>query len=103
VKKATFTCPACHDDIGFKNVMKVADNHDFKCPHCNTSLTLKQSKTWRWGFLIGLISVVVPAKICLEYFQYNIFVALAIGAVCGATAIIGICVYVYKSTFFHIK
>ncbi|WAC13158.1 hypothetical protein [Dyadobacter pollutisoli] len=103
MKKETFTCPACKNDLGFKNLIKIADGHDFKCPHCGTFLRPQQSKTWRWGFLIGSISAVVPAKIYLEYFQDNIFVALMIGAICGATAIMGICVYVYRTTVFSIK
>lgn len=101
--KKVFICPSCKHNLGFKNVIKIADDHDFKCPYCGTLLTPKQSKTWRWGFLIGLISVVVPAKIYLEYFQDNIFVALLIAATCGATAIMGICVYVYLTTTFNVK
>ncbi|MGN7885427.1 hypothetical protein [Dyadobacter sp. 22481] len=98
-----FTCPACNNELGFKNVVKVADGHEFNCPHCGTTIVPEKSKTWRWGYLIGLISVVVPSKVYLEYFQDNIVVALMIGAVCGATAIMGICVYVYKTTIFNTK
>jgi DNA-directed RNA polymerase subunit RPC12/RpoP len=103
MKKTPFTCPACKNVLGFKNVIKIADGRDFKCPHCGSMLTPKLSKTWRWGFLIGSISVVVPAKIYLAYFQDNIFVALLIGAAFGAAAVLGICVYVFKHTIFHLK
>ncbi|SDG30136.1 hypothetical protein SAMN04487996_11788 [Dyadobacter soli] len=98
-----FCCPACGNELAFKHVIKVADGHGFNCPHCGTSITPQKSKSWKWGYLIGLISVVVPSKVYLEYFQDNIFVALAIGAMCGATAIMGICVYVYRTTIFNIK
>lgn len=98
-----FVCPACENNMGFKNVAKVADNQDFRCPHCGEILTPKQSKTWRWGFIIGSLSVAVPAKVYLEYFQDNIFIALMIGALCGAAALFGICVYVYRTTIFTIK
>lgn len=89
--------------MGFKNVVKVANNQDFRCPHCDAVLTPKQSKTRRWGFIIGFLSVGVPAKVYLEYFQDNIFIALMIGALCGAFSLIGICVYVYRTTIFSIK
>jgi hypothetical protein len=103
MKKATFTCPVCQTRLKFKNVIRIADNHGINCPHCNAVLAPNETKTWKWCYFIGFISVVVPSKVYLEYFHDNIIVALLIGAMCGTTAIMGICVYVYKNTDFHVK
>lgn len=98
-----FSCPACGNKLTFKNVIKVAEGHGFNCPGCGTSIKPQKTKTWKWGYLIGLVSVVVPPKIYLTYFHGTIFVALSIGTICGVTATMGICIYVYRTTNFTIK
>jgi CXXC-20-CXXC protein len=95
-----FKCPNCNNKIPFNEVFQFKKGHQTVCNHCNTTLKPKKIKSWNWGFLIGFLAVVIPAKLYLNYHK-NFLIAASIGIVFGAIAILLIAYYTYKTTEFE--
>lgn len=95
-----FKCSKCKNSIPFKEVFKLKRNHQTICYSCNSLLRPKKTKSWNWGFFIGFLAVIVPAKIYLN-FDKNIFIAVSIGIFFGIISILSIALYVYTTTEFE--
>ena len=95
-----FTCPICGNKIPFNEVFKFKKDHQTKCFQCNTNLKPKNVKSWNWGFFMGFLAVIIPARIFFIYHK-NFFIGASIGIVCGMIAIFLIAYYTYKTTDFE--
>ena len=94
----SFTCPNCKRKLPFKYVLKIANNHEFKCPKCSAVLKPRSTKSWAWGAVIGFLSVVIPAQLYLMV-DDNIVVAILIGLMLGSTSVFLIALLVYRNTY----
>ena len=99
-KMENFKCSNCNNKIPFKEVFQFKKGHQTICNNCNTTLRPKKVTSWNWGFFIGLLAVVVPAKLYLNDHK-NFFIAASIGIVFGTIAILLIAFYTYKTTEFE--
>ena len=96
----SFTCPNCKRKLPFKYVLKIANNHEFKCPKCETVLKPRPTKSWAWGAVMGFLSVVIPAQLYLMV-DDNIVVAMLIGLMLGSTSVFFIALFVYSNTYLN--
>lgn len=92
-----FLCPKCKSKVPFKETFNVKKDHIIKCSNCGAELTPKNVKSWNFGFFIGFISVVIPAYTILHLYK-NFLLAVLVGIVTGAIAILGIASYTYFTT-----
>ena len=99
IKENNFSCPKCGQKISIKELFNFKKGHETICPRCNEYLMPEKSKSWNWGFFIGFISVIIPGKICLYFFDSFILLMLT-GLLIGSIAIICIAYFVYKTTIF---
>lgn len=94
-----FLCPKCKTKVPFKETFNFKKNHITKCSNCGAELTPKNVKSWNFGFFIGFIGVVIPAYTILHLYK-NFLLAVFVGIVTGAIAILGIAYYTYLTTEF---
>ena len=94
------TCPRCGYKFSVLEISHVNKLHPFICPNCGNKLHPVNLKSWVFGYILGFITTGVPAKLYL-YFEHDIVIALAIGLVCGSTAIFVFAIYINKTTFFE--
>lgn len=95
-----FKCPRCKNSISLKELFRFNKNHQTICNNCNTVLNPAKIKSWNWAFVIGLLSVVIPAKIILYY--YNDFLMAAfVGLLGGVFGILFVAIHAYFTTKFE--
>ncbi|GGE23097.1 hypothetical protein [Psychroflexus salis] len=94
-----FLCPKCKTKVPFKETFNFKKNHITKCSNCGAELTPKNVKSWNFGFFIGFIGVVIPAYTILHLYK-SFLLAVFVGIVTGAIAILGIAYYTYLTTEF---
>src|SRR5690554_555930 len=95
-RKEKFQCPNCGTKLPFMFVVKIKNDHEFNCPSCGASLVPEKTKSFTWGYIIGLLAFLVPFNVML-YFEDDFLLALLVGTVCGLTAIFLVSVYVYSN------
>ena len=81
-------------------VFKFKVNHVTLCSNCDLSIVPKNIKSWNSGFLVGFVSVVIPAFLILRYYN-NFPVAIIVGAVAGSMGIFSMALYTYLTTEFE--
>ena len=95
-----FKCPRCNNSISIKELFRFKRKNQTKCDNCNTILKPIKIKSWNWGFVIGLLSVAIPAKIILFY--YNDFLLAAfVGLLGGILGIFFVALHTYLSAEFE--
>ncbi|SFA44180.1 hypothetical protein SAMN04488511_10448 [Pedobacter suwonensis] len=97
--KNTFVCPKCNNNIPWTEMLQFKKGHETVCSNCKTHLVTKNPVSFSWGFLLGFLGFIVPAK-TISYLYDNILLAFICG-VSGATLIILILlIYLYNTTEF---
>lgn len=94
-----FLCPKCKTKVPFKETLNFKKDHITKCSNCGAELTPLNVKSWNFSFFIGFIGVVIPAYTVLQVYK-NFLLAVFVGIVTGAIAILGIAYYTYLTTEF---
>tara|TARA_R110002096_G_scaffold419420_1_gene624062 strand:- start:267 stop:635 length:369 start_codon:yes stop_codon:yes gene_type:complete len=98
-KKESFTCPHCEQKLPFRVILKVKKDHVFTCPLCREAVVPQKTKSFTWGYIIGLLSFALPQQIVFYLHQDNVL-AFLIGFLHAVTAFGLLSLYFYFNTKF---
>ena len=66
-------CPYCHETVSLKRCLKYllkGTDYDTVCDHCGRSIKLaKEPFPFKYGFLIGFLSMVLPMNLFLYIYH----------------------------------
>lgn len=94
-----YSCPKCTTKIPFENIFVFKGSQITVCKNCNAELEPIYKMSWKWGYFIGSLSVVLPAELIL-YFYDDIYLAFFTAFFSASTAIICIVIHTYITTEF---
>ena len=79
--------PKFKTKVPFMEVIKFKTNHVTICSSCGLGIVPKNIKSWNFGFLVGFVSVVIPAFLILRYYN-NFPFAMIVGIMTGSIGIL---------------
>lgn len=95
--KEKFKCPHCKMKLPFFFVTKIKTDHAFDCLYCGEKMVSERSKSFTWGYVIGFLSVVIPAQ-ALRYLNHDFLVSFLAALLFGLVSVFFVASYVYTTT-----
>ena len=96
-KKEKFECPHCKKKLPFFYVIKIKSDHEFECQYCGKAIVPEHTKSFTWGYVLGFLGFIIPAKVLLYLYNNFLFAFLA-GLMSGLTVVFFIALFIYSNT-----
>lgn len=95
-----FHCDKCNAKVSFWETFKLKREYVTKCKVCGVSLYPVKTAAFNWMFVLGFVSVILPAEIMYRL-TANLTKTFAIATFFALIAIFAVAYYTYKTTEFR--